>query len=265
MHDLPTANFEEWSAALDAGVATVELDHEKSAITERGLVELRDTLEHLIDRDDVQVVVLAGGSEAFCVGMDVGEFATLVAETPDDEATRRRRIREFIRTFHESILAIRRAPQPVVAAVDGTAAGGGLSLVLAADYVVASTDAAFTHAYTDIGATADGGSTYFLPHLVGMQTAKELVFTPQPVSPERMAELGVVNDVVDREFQAIVDERARELAQRPAEAIAHTKRLLNRGIESPLESHLEAEREAMAEIVTTEAFEQRVQAFAERE
>lgn len=263
MADLPTEEFTEWNASLDDGVATVELTHEKGAINERGLIEFRDTLEHLVNRDDVGAIVLAGGPEAFCVGMDVEAFVDLVDQTATDSVERRHRICKFIRQFHASIIEIREARQPVIAAVDGVAAGGGFSLALASDLVFASPDAAFTHAYTDIGATADGGSTYFLPHLIGLQKAKELVFTAQPVSPSEMADLGVVNEVINEDFQATVKERARELADRPSEAISRTKSLLNEGPDSMMEAQLERERQEFTEIAQTEEFERRVRGFFE--
>lgn len=264
MTDLPSEEFTEWNASLDNGVATVELTHENSAINKRGLVELRDTLAYLVNQDDVGSIVFTGGPEAFCVGMDVESFVDLVDETSTESATRRRRIRELIRQFHASIVEIREARQPIIAAVDGVAAGGGFSLALACDLVFASPSAAFTHAYTDIGATADGGSSYFLPHVVGMQKAKELVFTPQPVSPLEMADHGVVNEVITEDFQATVEEHARELAERPSEAIARTKGLLNEAPDSTMEAQLERERQEFTEIAQTEEFERRVQAFFER-
>lgn len=266
MVDVPTTEFTEWDASVDDhGVATVELTHDKSAINDRGLVEFRDTLEWVVNQDEVAVIVLAGGPDAFCVGMDVESFAELVADTPTDSAERRRRLRAFIRQFHASIVEIREAHQPVVAAVDGMAAGGGFSLALASDLVYASPDASFTHAYTDLGATADGGSTYFLPRLVGLQKAKELVFTPHPASPSALEELGLVNEVIDESFEESVRERARTLADRPADAIAHTKRLLNESFDSTMAAQLQSERRAFADIAGTETFERRVEAFVERE
>lgn len=262
MVDLPTEEFTEWNASLDVhGVATLELIHEKSAIDAQGLVELRDTLEALVNRDEVGTILLTGGPDAFCVGLDIETFDEVIGETGTDSPDRRRRIREFVRQFHASIVEMREARQPVVAAVDGVAAGGGFSLALASDIVLASTDAAFTHAYTDLGATADGGSTYFLPRLVGLQKAKEIVFTPQPVSASEMADLGVVNKVIDGDFEATVEERARELADRPSVAIAHTKRLLNESLDTTMEAQLQRERRAFAEIGATETFERCVEAF----
>jgi len=262
MSDILTDNFTEWSATLDEyGVATIELTHEKSALNDVGLVELRDILETLVNRTDVEVIVISGGTAAFCLGLDIRTFAEIVEETGTDSSERRRQIREYIRLFHASIVEIREARQPVIAAVDGMAAGGGFSLALASDLILASLNAAFTHAYTDLGVTSDGGSTYTLPRLVGLQKAKELVFASQPVAAPEMADLGVVNEVIDEDFEATVDERARELADRPSEAIAHTKRLLNEGVESTMETQLQRERRAFTEVTGTDTFERRVEEF----
>lgn len=265
MEEHPIEEYTEWTGAVnEQEVATLELTHEKSALTPRGLAELGGLVAYYSDQDDVEAIVIAGGPEAFCVGFDVEGFVDLFDETPDDPSARGRRLRELAGYFHSSILEIRNTSLPVVAAVDGVAAGGGFSLVLATDYVVASTDAVFTHAYTNIGATADGGSTYFLPHLVGLQKAKELVFMPQPLSPDEMADLGLVNEVVEEDFEGAVAEVAAELARRPTEAIARTKRMLNESFDSTLETQLEREREAFAAVAETETFESRVRAFVER-
>lgn len=262
MSNIPTDNFTEWSATLDDyGIATIELNHDNSAINDLGLVELRDILEALVNHADVEVILFSGGPAAFCLGLDIRTFAEMVEETETDSPERRKQTREFIRLFHASIVEIREARQPVIAAVDGMAAGGGFSLALASDLILASSNAAFTHAYTDLGVTADGGSTYTLPRLVGLQKAKEFVFTPQPVSASKMADLGIVNEVIDGDFKATVHERARELADRPSVAIAHTKRLLNEGVDSTMEAQLQRERRAFTEVIGTETFEQRVEDF----
>ncbi|WP_254838551.1 enoyl-CoA hydratase/isomerase family protein [Natronomonas marina] len=259
-------SYEEWAVSVsDHGIASVELRHEKDAIDERGMVEFHEMLGRLPHRDDVEVILLTGGSSAFCVGLDIATFVDIFDATEGDEVERQRRIRELIHRFHGAILEMATVGCPVIAAVNGFAAGGGFSIALASDQIIASADAEFTHAYTDIGASSDGGSTYFLPRLVGLQKAKELVFTPQPLSADRMAELGVVNQVVEEDFEETVRERARTLADRPTEAIARSKRLLNGSLDATLEGQLEREREDMAEIVLTEEFERRVRGFVRGE
>ena len=262
MSQSTTDSYEQWQTSIDEdGVATVEHTNPASALTVTGLEELVTVLDSLSHDEAVEVILLRGGPRAFCVGMEIEEFVSMLDDTADDDLKRQQKIRAYIRTFHDSILAIRQAPQPVVAAVDGAAAGGGLSLVLATDYVIASQEATFTHAYTSIGATSDGGSTYMLPYLVGAQKAKELVFFSDSLSPEEMADLGLVNDVVDSGFDEVVSDRARELASRPSIAIAATKRLMNEAFDTSFEQHLESERSAFADMVTTETFDQSVRSF----
>lgn len=257
-------DYDEWDVSVDdRGVATLRLLHEKSAINKRGMTEFRDLFSHLPHLDEVRAILVTGGSGPFCVGLEMQTFVDILDATPDDDAERQRRIRDLVHRFHGAVLEMRNAPCPIVAAVDGVAAGGGFSLALASDYVLASPQATFTHAYTNIGATADGGSTYYLPRLVGIQKAKELVFTPQPVSAAEMADLGLVNDVVDERFESAVRERTQELVDRPTEAIARSKRLLNESLDSTLEQQLQREHDHMAEVVLTEEFEARVRAFVD--
>jgi len=257
-------SYDGWEVSVDGhGVATLRLLDENAAIDGGAMAEFRTLFERLPHDPDVDAVLVTGGPSAFCVGLDIGTFVDILDATEDDAAERQRRIRDLIHQFHGAVLGMAGADCPVVAAVDGVAAGGGFSIALASDIVLASPEAAFTHAYTDIGATADGGSTYFLPRLVGLQKAKELVFAPQPLSADEMADLGVVNDVLEGEFQAAAHERARALADRPTEAVARSKRLLNRSLDSTLERQLEREREDMAEIVLTEEFQARVREFSD--
>lgn len=258
------STYEGWDVSVDDdGVATVALRHENAAIDERGMREYRDLLSRLPHEEGVEAILLTGGPESFCVGLEIQTFVDILDETADDAAERQRRIRDLVKCFHGAVLEMRNAPCPVVAAVDGTAAGGGFSIALASDYVVASPEASFTHAYTNIGATADGGSTYYLPRLVGIQKAKELVFAPQPVSAAEMADLGLVNDVLTGSFESAARERARELADRPSEAIARSKRLLNESLDSTLEQQLQREHDDMADVILTDEFEARVRAFVD--
>lgn len=267
--DGPSDEYKQWSVSResieDRDIVTIQLEHPQSAITHRALEEMLELFEHLTNDESVGAVVHTGGPDAFCRGMDIAEFATMVTNTDPGSVERRRQIQELTRLFHDTIIGIRNAPQPVIAAVDGTAAGGGLSQVLACDLVYSSDEATFTHSYTDIGTTSDGGSTYFLPRLIGLQRAKELVFSPQPVSADEMAGLGLVNEVVSdgQTPTSVAHERAGEIITRPAFSISKSKQLLNRGIESPLETHLERERELMTEAVQREEFEKRIMQFVE--
>lgn len=242
-------------------ILTIELEHPKSAIHYSGLHELLDVVEGLVNDDQASVLVFTGGPDAFCTGMDITEFSELVEDTDLNSTERKQQIDEFTRLFHASILALRDAPQPVIGAVDGAAAGGGFSLALAMDLVYATPESSFTHAYTDIAVTSDGGSTYFLPRLVGLQKAKELIFTGRSLSAEEMADLGLVNQVVEGDLEASVSQLAEELASRPSDTIASVKRLLNDGIEASLETQLEHERKKMKEAVQRAEFESRIQQF----
>lgn len=255
-------SYDEWSVSVDDyGVATLRLLHEKAALNRQGMSEFQDIFSRLPHKEAVEAILITGGERVFCVGLEIQTFVDILDESSTEEGELERRIGQLIQNFHGAILDMTSADCPVVAAVDGTAAGGGFSIALASDHVVATPEAKFTHAYTNIGATADGGSTYFLPRVVGLQKAKELVFAPQPISAEDMADLGIVNEVLDEPFEEGARERARELADRPTEAIARSKQLLNQSLDSTLEQQLERERADMTNIVKTDDFGARVREF----
>jgi 2-(1,2-epoxy-1,2-dihydrophenyl)acetyl-CoA isomerase len=257
-----STNFEQWSTQGEqtehGDIVTLSLEHPKSAVDRQGLEELLEIVE-ILGNSGVEVLVFDGGPEAFCTGMDIATLGDLVDSTATNDPSRRQQIDEFTRLFHASIIALRKASQPVIGAIDGAAAGGGLSIALTMDLAYATPGSTYTHAYTDIAGTSDGGATYFLPRLVGLQRAKELVFSRQPIQAEEMANLGLVNEVVPADRLAeVVREKALELAAQPSAAIADVKQLLQSGVEQSLEMQLEAERDSMKRAIQSEEFEQRI-------
>ncbi|MEE3006438.1 MAG: enoyl-CoA hydratase-related protein, partial [Chloroflexota bacterium] len=162
---------------------------------------------------DVRAVILTGSGGSFCAGADVKDFVNELQT--GDPAGLKEHLRILADTFHRDVvLAIRRLDKPVIASIDGIAAGGGFSLTLACDLRVASDNARFLMAYASIGATADGGSTYLLPRIVGSARAMELYLSNQPTSAQRALELGLVNQVFPAEE---LDRSALELASRLAQ------------------------------------------------
>jgi 2-(1,2-epoxy-1,2-dihydrophenyl)acetyl-CoA isomerase len=213
------------------------------------LVEHTRTLAGL---PDVRVVLLTAEGTAFCVGGDVRYFA----EADDPSAA----IRELAGNFHVALTALATLDAPVVTAVEGVAAGGGLSVAVTGDLVIASPQARFTSAYTRIGLSPDGGQSWLLPRLVGQRRAAELLLTNRTVGAEEARDLGLVTEV-SGDALARATELAEQLAAGPAGAHAAVKRLLLRSSSSAYVEQLAAEADAIATLAGTPEGREGVAAF----
>jgi 2-(1,2-epoxy-1,2-dihydrophenyl)acetyl-CoA isomerase len=189
--------------------------------------------------DRVRVVLLSGNGPRFCGGGDVKGFADAGDALPG-------LIRSLIPSLHTAISLLVRGDAPVVAAVHGSAAGAGLGLVGASDLVVAAESTKFVMAYTGVGLTPDGASSWFLPRLVGVRRALELTFTNRVLSAAEALEWGLVTSVVpDEDVHRAAEELAARLARGPRSALAAAKRLVHTSLEDTLETHLAREAEAI--------------------
>jgi 2-(1,2-epoxy-1,2-dihydrophenyl)acetyl-CoA isomerase len=216
-----------------------------------------------IERDEsIRCVVMRGAGEHFMAGGDVKRFHKALTE--DRENYLRERERQVV-AAHQLIYQLRRMPKPVLASVQGAAAGFGLSLVLAADLAIASEDAIFTLAYRHIGLSADGGATYFLPRVVGERRALELTLLGDRFSAQRALELGILNWVVPR--AALADETtrlARKLADGPTVALGLAKRLIRSSLDHSWDEHSHREAESFAAAAATQDHLEGVSAFVEK-
>ena len=213
---------------------------------------------------DVRVVLIGGAGGAFCSGADVKEFVNhLDQDGPDSLA---QHLKDLAGALHRDvILEIRRLQKPVIAKIDGVAAGGGFSLMLACDLRIASSNARFLMAYANIGATADGGSTYLLPRLVGAGKAMDIYLASQPLSAESALEMGLVSQVCPAEdLDRHALETAMRLAQGPTLAYGRVKALFDRSWEADLMTQLDAETEAISDISRTSDFQEGIRAFADK-
>ncbi len=207
----------------------------------------------------VRAVVLTGeGDRAFCAGGDVAGFASQ-ADSLDHMVT------EMTSYLHMAISRLAWMNAPVLAAVNGVAAGAGLSLVAAADLAIASAQATFTSAYTAIGLSPDGSSTWFLPRLIGRRRSMELYLTNRVLSAAEALDWGLVNQIVPQaELASTVERLAAQLAHGPTQAYGGVKKLMMMSSNDSLESQMERETRQIAELSRSSDNREGVRAFVEK-
>lgn len=242
------------------GVATVRLNRPEALnVLDASMTEALAAAFARVEADDTARAVVVTGGETFMAGGDIRMFAALLQERQEAQ---RAYFERLIHQVHATILMMRRMPKPLVAGVRGAAAGFGLSLAMACDLVVAAEDAVFTLAYSHIGTSPDGGSTFHLPRAVGMKKAMEIALLGDRFDAREAERLGLINravpaDRLDEETMAL----AKRLAAGPTAAYARTKALLNASLTNTLPTHLQAEAENFAASGTTQDFAEGVDAF----
>jgi len=237
-------------------VATVTLDDpgSRNAFDVAFADELIDAATTLGTDPDVRCIVLTHTSEFFGTGADLTQLSGDASDAPD--------IRQLAGRLHEAVIQFHQAPTPVVGGIDGVAAGAGFGLALAPDLLLLSEDARLEFAYPRIGLTGDGGSTFFLPRLVGLRAAKEIALLDEPIDAQRAADLGLANEVAPAdEFDERLDELASDLATGPTTAYGSTARLLTESFDRSLESQLAAETDTIARATETTDYERGFAAF----
>jgi 2-(1,2-epoxy-1,2-dihydrophenyl)acetyl-CoA isomerase len=250
--------------ALADGVLTITLNRPKAlnALDRNLSAALRDTVFAAEHDDSVRCLVIRGG-EHFMAGGDLKWFDDLVRSRP--AAENRVQFEAFVRDVHALIVALRRTPKPVIASVSGAAAGFGMSLMMACDLALAADTANFTLAYTLIGTSPDGGSTYALPRLVGAKKAMEIALLGERFDAATAERLGLVNRVVPAaSLEAETHKLAARLAAGPIGAYGRTKALLNGSLNASLEAQLQREAEAFAQCAAEPDFAEGVRAFLEK-
>lgn len=254
-------NFQYLTLERTDQVATITLNR-PDAYNALNLDLGRELFHAALDVDEdpgVRAVLITGAGRAFCGGGDVKDFAS---NLPRIGAL----IKELTTYFHGAVSRLARSDKPVITAVNGVAAGGGLSLALSGDLVLAAESARFTMAYRQIAATPDGSSSYFLPRLVGLRRALELYLLNRTLSAREALEWGLVTRVVpDAELMAAAGALARELAQGPSKAFGAAKRLFHQSTWESLETQMELEAQAIAASGRTEDFKNGVTAFANKQ
>lgn len=240
------------------GVATITLNRPEAynALDMQLATELHEAVVTCSEDEAVRVVVLTGRGRAFCAGGDVKGFC-------DQLETIGTHVKLLTQALHAAVSRLVRMPKPTITAVNGVAAGGGMSLSLAGDLIVATEAARFTMAYTQIGASPDGSSSFFLPRLVGVKRALELTFLNRVLSAREAMEWGIVQQVFpDDQFQAAVLQLATQLAQGPTQAYGRAKTLFYSSTSETLETQMELEAQLIAASGHTADFREGVTAFA---
>ena len=242
------------------GVATLTLNRPDAANS----IDVplgRDLMHAAIECDDdpdVRAVVLTGAGRMFCAGGDLRSFADAGPKIAS-------RLKELTAYLHAAISRLTRMDAPVVAAVNGMAAGAGFSLAIAADLVVASEAAGFVMAYTQAGLVPDGSSTFFLPRRIGDRRARELMLTNRRLSAAEALEWGLVNQVVAADqLLPTATKLAGALAAGPTRAYGAVKALLNESFEHGLEAQMELESRAIAGAAITADGQEGIRAFLEK-
>jgi enoyl-CoA hydratase/carnithine racemase len=243
----------------DAGVATITLNRPErlNAITFDVYRELTETFAALREEKSVRVVVITGAGKAFCSGGDVHDIiGELFARDMQG-------LLDFTRLTCALIQNIRALPKPVIASLNGTTAGAGACIALAADIRIASETAKIAFLFVKVGLSgADMGAAYFLPRIVGLAKATELLMTGDFVSASEAAAMGLYNRVVPADaLAATTNEFAERLAAGPAFALAKTKEMLNREMQMDLATALETEAQAQALCMQHTDFREAYDAF----
>ena len=204
---------------------------------------------------DVRAVVITGAGRGFCVGQDLTEFQESAGDIGD-------RLRSG---YHKNVLAIRALEKPVIAAVNGPAAGAGLSLACACDVRIAAESASFVPAFIGIGLVPDSGGSFFIARLLGAPRAFEWMSQNRRLSAADALEWGLVSDVVaDAVLASHVAELAARYAAAPTRGIGMTKRLFDRAATATLDDQLELEAQLQAAATETDDFREGVAAFLEK-
>jgi 2-(1,2-epoxy-1,2-dihydrophenyl)acetyl-CoA isomerase len=223
--------------------------------------DLLTVLREVAADDEVRAVMLTGAGRAFCSGADLKDGLADAKDTNGQVDTKS----TLVTWYHPIVTAIREMPKPVVTAVNGPAAGAGLSLALAADLVVAKESAYFQLAFVNIGLVPDGGASLFVPSRIGFARAAEMALLGEPVTAPKAVEIGLINAAwPDDEFATRADDLLERLSNGPTRSYAGSKRELNHWLYSRMPEHLELEANIQGELGGSRDFREGVTAFLEK-
>ncbi|MFP6641280.1 MAG: enoyl-CoA hydratase-related protein [Myxococcota bacterium] len=252
--------FETLTYDVREAIARITLNREKAA-NALNLQMAKDLMDAAMAADDdasVRAVVIGAKGKMFCAGGDLGSFRESGDEMPA-------LVKKMTVYLHAAISHLARMRAPVIASVNGTAAGAGFSLACATDFVICAESAKFTMAYTQVGLTPDGSSTYFMPRLIGTRRALELMLTNRRLDAAEALEWGLVNRVVpDDELEKTTHEFAARLATGATSAFGLAKKLVASSFDNSLETQMEWESRSIADSARGTEAQEGISAFFEK-
>ena len=247
------------SANLDGNVYYLYLNRPEvfNSFNREMALCLQEHLDIAAANPAIRAVVICGKGRAFCAGQDLKEVTT-----PEINPGFKKILEEH---YNPIILKIRTLNKPVIAAVNGVAAGAGANIALACDLVVASSSASFIQAFSKIGLVPDSGGTFFLPRLIGFQKASALMMMGDKISAQQADQLGMVYKVIPHEiFQEEIAGLAQMVSKMPTQALADTKQLLNASLGNSLQEQLALESELQIKSAQGDDYNEGVAAFIEK-
>ena len=239
-------------------VATLTLNRPEkyhSFVREMAL-DLQEKLDLCKNDNNIRAIVITGTGKAFCAGQDLGEA------TDSNGPALQKIVNEH---YNPIIRQIRNIEKPIIAAVNGVAAGAGASIALCCDIIIAKEGAVFVQAFSKIGLVPDSGATFFLPRLIGFQKATALMMNADPITATEAERLGMIYKVVEEsKFEDEIQSFSEKLAKMPTKGIGLTKKLLNQSMRNSLEKQLDEEEVAQTIAGKTNDYKEGVSAFLEK-
>lgn len=245
--------------ASEEGIARIRLNRPErmNVLDVAAAIDFERAVDLALGDSDNRVIVVTGNGRSFCAGGDLGAFHAASDKVAVTAA--------LLEPMHRAILKLSQSPLVVIGGVQGAVAGGGMSLALSFDLLVAADDARFNLAYVRIAGVPDCGGSWFLPRLVGLRRALEIALLAETIDAREARELGLVNRVVPPEaLEAELLRLARQLAAGPAVAQGHIKALMRRSLEQDLGQQLHIEAEAFADSAASPDFAAALAAFFAR-
>ncbi len=244
---------------LSNHVAKIKLNRPEAynSFTREMALALIDKLDACAENDNVRVIIITGKGKAFCAGQDLKEVTN-----PETNIGFERIVEEHYNTIIRRIIY---HSKPIIAAVNGVAAGAGANIALAADICIATKSSSFIQAFSKIGLIPDSGGTFLLPRLIGFQRAKALAMLGDKISAEDAESMGMIyKHTEDEHFEELVDKTATKLAALPPVGLKYTKMLFRHSMSNSLDTQLDMEKHYQIKAGNTEDYNECVQAFVEK-
>ena len=241
------------------GTITLNRPMAMNTYNEDMALDLLRAFEALNNNNDVRAILLCGAGKVFCAGGDITMFADKLSDMPGN-------IPDMMEVLNTTITTMLTAKKPILASVQGSVAGVGMSFMMACDLVIAAESTKFTMAYAGIGLTPDGGASYLLPRIVGQRRAAHMLLLPEVFSAQHAVNIGLINWAVkDDEFENTSQKLINKLANGPTLAYKRVKQLLSSTWEKPVDDQLLAEMYAFTECCSSKDFARGVNAFLHKE